>query len=197
MNFYKPFVKLLGPLFTRWWCFWSNVRFKKAIRTDKTLLREEDKVSTIKDIRKLAVTLYQKFEWTADGIDELWDAVTPPPQNYSNYIAAEELKDDCDGFHSVMHYCLSMSGIECYLLSVNAWGLGHCVLLFKYRNKWYVNDYMGVYGPHDTAAQAIQEYNKTFVEDYQPKSEVWYNALVAYDYDLGKFKVEKSIKIKE
>lgn len=194
-SLFTKIYKFFAPISTPWWCFWSNIRFRNTIRKDTTLLREEDRVSTIKEIRALASRVYKKFTWTADGADQLWDAITPPSQNYSNYINTPEVRDDCDGFHSIMYYCLSLSGIECYLLSVIARGGSHCVLLFKYKNKWYVNDYSSVHGPYGSAEEAIKNYNKIFEILYKPLTSVLYNGLIKYDYETGKLTPYRGIKI--
>jgi hypothetical protein len=78
--------------------------------------------------------LYAKFDYTKDGIDQLGDSITPPPQNYAHYLQ-DTVKDDCDGFHSLMYHCVKKSGIECYLLSVVSNDGGHCVLVFNVNGK--------------------------------------------------------------
>ena len=156
------------------------------IRTDTTLLLDEDKILNLNDIKRLSLKTYRRFEWTEDGPDVLWDAITPPPQAYQ-YYAEGLLKEDCDGFHALMHYCLSMNGIKCYLLTATALGGSHCILLFYYQNKWYIDDYYNVYGPHDTIQEAVDAYNIIFADHYNTDSEVFSNEYVEYDYKKGKF----------
>ena len=194
-NFLVKVHRLVYKLFARhWWPFWSNIRFKKAIRYDRTL-EKEDIVMNLTDIRSQVKKLYNKFTWTRDGIDQLGDAITPPPQNYYQYLSGE-LRDDCDGFHSLVYHCLYNSGFECYLLSVIALGGGHCVLLFKSKNdKWYVNDYNDIYGGFDTAAEVVEHYNKIYEINYKPKSEVVANDIFSYDYNKGKFSLDKIKKL--
>lgn len=179
----------------RWWVFWSNFRFRKAVRENIEIL-EEDKARTISEIKSLVKKLYKKFTWTKDGIDQLGDAVTPPPQNYKHYLNGE-LKDDCDGFHSLVYHCLHNSGIECYLLSVIALNSGHCVLLMKLNNKWRVIDYTDVYNGYDTPQEAIESYNKEYVALYtKAESEVYANSLTRYNYEIGKFKLVDAEELK-
>ena len=189
-------TKLYGFLYMKvaryWWVFWSNIRFKKAIRHNVPI-HLEDTVSDLAGARTLVKKLYKKFTWTADGIDQLGDAITPPPQNYQHYLEGE-LKDDCDGFHSLVYHCLYNSGFTCYLLSVIALGGSHCVLLFKSKNnKWYVNDYTRIYDGCDTPIDAINDYNKIFVTRYTVKSNVVANDVIIYDYNKKKLKL-KNIK---
>lgn len=178
-----------------WWPIWSNVRWSKYATKD-TFVREEDKVKTLTDIKNLVVRLYEKFEWTKDGVDELFDSICPPPYNYKRYCDGL-LKDDCDGFHSLVYHCLKNSGIECYLLSTCAIGSGHCVLIFKYRNKWYVNDYRTVYAGYETAQEAVAAYNIEYVKKYSgAKSDVLFNSTVSYNYNTAKFSAGKVANLK-
>ena len=122
-------LKTFSPLANEfWWPIWSNIRWRKAIKDCEIL--EEDKVNTVTEIRRLAKKLYAKFEYTKDGVDQLGDAITPPAQNYSYYLTGS-VKDDCDGFHSLVYHCVSKSNIRCYLLSVVSNEGGHCVFLFN------------------------------------------------------------------
>lgn len=186
--------KYFGPLFTYLWCLWSNIRFKNVERFDTKLL-EIDRVASLNDIKTLVKRLYSCFIWTADGIDQLGDAVTPPPQNYKTYMN-RPLKDDCDGFHSLVYHCLYNSGIECYLLAVNPakMGQGHCVLVFKLNDRWYVNDYSKVYNGFTNLKDAIKNYNESYPIRYNTEKVV-YNGLIKYSYDSGKFSLQNIDKL--
>lgn len=184
----KIFINLIGKICMIWWSCWSTIRFKDCIRHDKEI-EDEDRVYTLEDIKALVKKFRLKFEWTADGADQLWDAITPPPQNYFHYKQGI-LKDDCDGFHSLVYHCLYNSGIKCYLMSVNAINGGHCVLLFQLDGKWYVDDYGYVYPGFDTYQEAITNYNKEYQKDYKTKP-VLFNGFITYDYEDGKFHVGK------
>lgn len=179
-------IKLIGNIIINWWCWWSNYRFRGTRRLDK-YVQDCDKVSDLNSIKQLVKRLFAKFEWTADGIDQLGDAVTPPPENYNKYLNAP-LRDDCDGFHSLVYHCLKNSGIECYLMTVNPLrGGGHCVLIFNLWGKWYVNDYNQVYMGHVNPQDSVNDYNKMYTLYYKT-GEVVYNGFVSYDYTEGKFR---------
>ena len=194
MSYKAKLIKKFAPLSMIWWCFWSSIRFRKAIRDDIPL-KEEDKVKTLKDIKFLVNRLYSKFTYTKDGVDQLGDAITPPPQNYQYYLNGE-LKDDCDGFHSLVYHCLHGSGIECYLLTVTAEGAGHCILLFKLNNKWYTIDYTSVSKGYDTAEIAVQSYNEIFPVKYKAKSLVLFNGLVGFNYNTKCFYLSSTDMLK-
>lgn len=180
---YKVFGKPLSDL---WWINWSNFHWRKSIRHNIGIC-DEDNVETLEDIVALVKKLYQHFTWTADGIVELFDSMTPPPQNYQNYLDGH-LYDDCDGFHALVYHCLYNSGFTCYLLSAVAVGSGHCILLFKDKEGlWHVNDYTRVYQGFKTPQEAITDYNETFRVRYKTKTEVCFNGLVSYNYEKGKF----------
>lgn len=170
---------------TKWWTFWSNIRFRKSVRHSVDLM-EEDKVSTVQDIKSLSRRIYKKFRYTEDGADQLWDAITPPPQNYLHYIE-NIVEDDCDGFHSTMYHCLSNSGIECYLLSITGIGSGHCLLIFKLNDLWHAIDYNTVYRGYDSIMESIDVYKTEYRSKYNYNKDFLYCALVKYDYSKGKF----------
>lgn len=178
--------KYFGDLFTLIWCWWSNIRFKKSERFNTSIL-DIDKVSNLNEIKNLVKKLYNSFIWTADDITQLGDAVTPPPETYKQYLE-HPLKDDCDGFHSLVYHCLYCSNIECYLLTVNPakMGDGHCILVFKLNDRWHINDYNIIYNGFSTIEDAIKNYNEKYPSIYKTK-EVVYNGLVKYDYKEGKF----------
>lgn len=179
------FFKVIGNACISWWCFWSNIRFKKAIRKNIALLDEDKQIKSIIDITKIVDNVYKKFKWTSDGIDQLFDAITPPPQNYQHYVDGL-LKDDCDGFHSSVYHILHNNNLLCCLLTTNAINGGHCVLLFKFENKWYINDYKRIYGGNIDIEKTIKDYNEIYQKLYKSKK-VLYNGLVRYDYEKGKF----------
>lgn len=188
------FWKIVKDIAMLWWSFWSNIRFKDSIRNNINI-KDEDKVKNLSDIKKLVQKLYKKFKWTKDGIDQLGDAITPPPQNYQHYLDGI-LKDDCDGFHSLVYHCLFNSDIKCYLLTANPVKGGHCVLLFNLNKKWHVNDYTRVYGGYDTPEEAISTYNIEYQNRYK-KKEVVLNGIIEYNYTTGKFYPTSLEKIKK
>ena len=177
-------IKFFGDIVTSIWCHWSNIRFKQAERFS-TFIQEADLINYFVDIRAIAKMAYENFEWTADGIDQLGDAIVPPPCAY-NQIIKGKFKDDCDGFHAAMLHILLINHIESYLLTANAIGGGHCILIFKYNDKWYILDYTRIYGPGTTAKEVIDIYNKEYPVRYKTK-EVIYNGIVKYDYTTGKY----------
>lgn len=182
----RNIVKTFAPFANEiWWPNWSNIRWCKAAKSCE--LQEEDKVKNVTEIRALVDKLYDKFTWTADDITELGDSITPPAQTYIEYLNGE-LKDDCDGFHSLVFHCLKNSGFECYLMTCIVENGGHCVLVFKHKDKWYVNDYDKVYTGHTTLQEAVEDYNSIYLKKYHANlSEVLYNGFIIYDYEKTKF----------
>lgn len=178
-----------------WWPFWSNLRWKKE-RELNVPVEEVHLVQYLTEIKTLVKVLYNNFSWTADGADQLGDSICPPAYNYKRWQEGV-LKDDCDGFHSLVYHCLTASNIECYLLSVTHLRGGHCVLLFKHKNKWYVNDYSRIHSGFATAAEAIADYNAAYINTYERgKKKYLYNALVSFDYVAHKFKTVKLKNLK-
>lgn len=189
MNKFNQFFINIGcNIAMHWWCFWSNIRYCRALRMNSGT-KDCDKASTLRDIETLVKKLYLNFQYTKDGPKELYDAICPPPQNYFYYTAGV-VKDDCDGFHSLSYHCLYNSKIDCYLLSVVSFKSSHCVLLFTLNDKWYINDYTRILCESNSAEETIKKYNAYYTDHYQA-SEVVYNATIKYDYNKCKFKVVK------
>ena len=179
------FWKIISDISTLWWCFWSNIRFHKYIRKNIDIKEKYKNINSIEDILKIINELYSKFVYTKDGIDELYDAITPPPQNYQHYLDGE-LKDDCDGFHSLVYHILYNNKINCCLLTTTALNSAHCILLFKFNNLWYINDYKKIYGGFEDVKETILKYNEIYQNIYKSKP-VLFNALVKYNYNKGRF----------
>lgn len=188
----KSFFKFFNHLTMYWWVAWSNFRFRDSIRTDLSLITKEDSaISNWGEVYQLLLRLYHKYTWTKDGVDQLWDAITPPPQNYSNYLSGGVF-DDCDGFHSLVHYALSCNGIESYLLAVTTLDGGHCTLLVHLDGRWCVVDYTSVSPAFDTPEQAVANYAENYPKKYGHKYPTMFCGLVSYDYTSGKFYYEGS-----
>ena len=181
------FKGFLCDLWHRVWSVpWSNFRFRHVERHNVGI-EPEDVVTSRTAIINLAKRMFKKFKYTEDGIDQLWDAICPPPYAYSVMNSKGELRDDCDGFHSLMYHCMVRNGMEAYLLLVIAKGAGHCVLTFRFHDIWYVLDYDSLYTGYKTLHEAVESYNASFVQVYKTKSKVYYNGFLKYNYNKGKF----------
>lgn len=190
----KWLFKLFAPFANNvWWPLWSNFRWRKALKQCE--VKSEDIVDNLVKIKVLVKKLYSKFKWVADDLRDLGDSITPPAQNYSDYLNGL-LEDDCDGFHSLVYHCLQASGVRSYLMSVVTDDMSHCVLVFNYKNKWYVNDYNKVYEGYATLKEAVEAYNISYLDCYcKDGSEVLYNAFIEFNYTTEKFKaVTKELK---
>ena len=184
----NKFLNFFCWIAMKWWCFWSGIRFRKMDRFSKDI-NEEDKVSTIDDIQNVINKINSKFEYTKDDITMLFDAILPPRESYKRYTEGK-LKEDCDGFHSAVYHVLQSCNIESYLMAVNAKGFGHCVLVFNLDKMWHVLDYTTIHDGYLNLETSIFTYNKQVPIHYGIKNEVFYNALISYNYEKGKFKYE-------
>ena len=182
---FNKIVKFIGDIAMLWWTSWSNFRYRKTVKF-YDVIAEEDKANSLAAIKLIARNIYKKFKYKNDTRADLYDAIVPPTQNYINYTNGI-VEDDCDGFHSTLYYCLAKSDIECYLLTANTLGSGHCILLFSYKNEWYIDDYTTLYGGYAHAEVAIESYNKTYEKKYDGK--VIYNGLVKYNFTTGNWEV--------
>ena len=65
-------------------------------------------------------------------------------------------------------------------------------LVFNYKDKWYVNDYNKVHNGFATLKEAVEDYNKIYINSYcKDGSEVVYNGFIEYNHTTGKFKSVK------
>ena len=185
------FLSKVYPLLHCWWILWSNHRWKDVERHNMIIDDKVDEwilkpLNSISDIKAMTCQAYKRFEWTRDGVDQLFDSMCPPPYNYVRYKTGV-LKDDCDGYHALMYQILHANNIECYLMSVVDWQWGHCILLFKFENNWYTMDYTTIRKPFATAEEAIKDYD----DDYAQRCRRKYldtNGFVEYDYEKGIWK---------
>ena len=185
-NFFLKICAAVAYVATRfWWIHWSNFRWRKALRQACETL-SEDKAITTNEVKDLAAKLMTRFVWTRDSWDQLFDSILPPPQAYKTYLHGK-LTDDCDGFHSLLYHCLKQSGRECYLMTVNALGAGHCIILLHNSGAWHIIDYKHVYDGCDTAQEAAQKYLDIFQELYNSRSKAFFHSYAAFDYVRGKF----------
>lgn len=170
------------------WIVWSNVHYRnlKGTEMHSTKVDDEDKVKTLSDVEKLTKRLYRYFEYTKDGAELLFDAILPPCEAYKKYKEGK-LKDDCDGFHSLVYHCLKQSGFRTYLLTAQTKKTGHCVTVFRYEGLWYVVDYNNIYGSCRRLEPSIGEFNTYFETNYVNGDKVVINELYEYDYTKGKF----------
>lgn len=175
-----------------WWIPWSNFRFRKEERHSIEVWKCHS-ITTMNDILKIAREMYKNFEYTNDGADQLWDAVCPPPYAYIKITASGKLKEDCDGFHSLMYHILSCNNIPCYLTIVYAKKAGHCVLFFKYNEEWCILDYTSLF-IGTSLEDVLNHYNKSFVTKYSAKSDVLFNCFLGYNYKKGKYYMAKPEK---
>lgn len=171
------------------WLFWSNIHYRhtKGVDLHSTAIDEEDKVETLDDIYHLASKLNRHFDYKDDGVELLWDAIIPPSEAYKQYKNGL-LKDDCDGFHSLVYHCLKQSGFTVYELCAQTKREGHCVAIFLYRGLWYVIDYTSVWGSYSRLEPSIEEFNTYFSRNYVNGDKVVNNEVLDYDYEKGKWK---------
>lgn len=169
------------------WVWWSNHYYKKhGAELHSTEIDPKDNVKDLQYVRWMVERLYKTFEYTKDSAELLGDAIIPPCEAYKKYKEGK-LKDDCDGFHSLVYHCLKQSGFKTYLLTANTGKNGHCVTTFRYMGLWYVVDYNEIYGSCRRLEPSVQEFNDYYSKKYCNNKKVIYNALLEYDYEQGKF----------
>lgn len=192
-------VEKLYPVIHWWWITWSNFRWRNVERLNPNIddechgysLRGLD--SWLK-ISELSEKVYKNFKWTADGFDQLFDSMCPPPYNYERYKTGT-LKDDCDGFHTLMYQILHANGIECYLMAVIDKQWSHCILILKFNNQWFTLDYDSLSKGFDHAEDCIKSYNASYAKRCG-REKLETNGFVEYDYTNGKWINKKKETLK-
>ena len=182
-------MKLLIHIRNFFWIIWSNFYYKsKKAELHSTQIDSKDRVKNINEIDHLVKKLYRYFNYTKDSIELLGDAIIPPCEAYKQYKEGL-LKDDCDGFHSLVYHCLIQSGLRAYLLTAQTNKSGHCVTIFKFEGLWYVVDYNTIYGSCRKLEPSIEEFNTYYESNYLRGDKVIINDLYEYNYTKGKFKL--------
>lgn len=156
--------KIYRPFYI-WWCnyYWKHCR-ETQTECKLRICDVKHKDESISDyIKKMAARLMEKFEYTSDGEDQLYDSMPPPAEAYSQFINGE-LADDCDGFAAAMYHIAQMSGIDSKIVSVLSTKnkYGHAVMMFYDGRKWKINDYKTVYSL-DVAKDVYQDLAKEYM----------------------------------
>ena len=71
-------------------------------------------INKLKEIQK---KLYNRFTYSYDGIDELFDCMRKPAQCYLD-SCKNNWEDDCDGFHAALYHIYYKNGYDPYLLTM-------------------------------------------------------------------------------
>jgi len=142
---------------------WLKIRIKLSNRyvnlhKDVLDIVVDDKCKNITEVRAFCKKLYENFTWTQDSATYLFDYMRSPAQCYRDFIVNGHLYDDCDGFHAAVYQAVK-DNFECYLITCMTLPLdqSHTMLIFKYRNSWYLVDYKTVKIAGNNIEQVVSE----------------------------------------
>lgn len=172
-------VKCLAELWLKLRVKWSNYRNKDNIVN----LDVEEKVDLAYSLAALASAWYNNFEYTYDGIRDLFDSMKFPAECYYR-IKTSIFKDDCDGFHAALYHVAKQNKLQAYLLTyINTTLIkSHTVVLIKQLNKYWLLDYTTMLSD-DTLEKVLDKALKRRHVEL-----LTYN-LVGYNYETGKYEV--------
>lgn len=183
--------------FCKLWCdylkpFWSRIRWcrKRKIESEEVT---EKVTHTRTSVRSMCQEVYSRFEWTMDDFSQLFDSLRPCGYLYNWYkdsTREEPLKDDCDGYHSLIYHILKANGFDCCIFSIvtNPMKHSHTMTLYKYNGAYYLVNYTSVKGYFNCTIQDIvDDYNKS----HGFKKEHYWNTQ-RYDYEKKKFVNERN-----
>lgn len=181
-------IKLIAMFWCNVWRnFWSWIRWHKYTKIESMPVPEVND----KNLRTTLFRRYSRYQWTADGIDELGDSFRPPQYNFNESekavmdSSAGPLRGDCDDYHSMVYHILKNNGYNVALITVvtKPFTKSHTMTVIRDVNEstreisYRVIDYTAVKGPFST----LQE----FVDQYSLPVRYW--CLQAYNYDKGKY----------
>lgn len=179
--FFKLWLNKIKP-------FWSKIRWKSKLSVKSNMCYEQ--LDTIDDVKSMCKDVYNTFEWTQDGLDELFDSYRPVEYLYTEYIKNKgtnnKFKDDCDGFHSVIYHILVHNGYDAGLITIitNPLLKSHTMAIFKDRYCYYLVDYNELMKFSDSCSiqDIVDSYNRA--NSYKPE---YYWNIQQYDYDTCTF----------
>jgi len=134
---------------------------------------------TIPTIKNIAYKLYNRFQYTNDHWDRLYDSIDTPISCVIRAFEHPPLKDDCDGFHSALYWFVSQT-FNTRLLTVvtNDIRSSHSLLICQYKKQYFYVDYTYISDFFDTINDAVLHLNNRL---YKPK-----NLYIMY-YELSQF----------
>lgn len=189
---------MISRFFCKLWCdylkpFWSKIRWcgkRKIVGKEVT----EKVTNTLTSVRTMCNEVYRRFEWTMDDFSQLFDSLRPCEYLYNWYQESnydDPLKDDCDGYHSIIYHILQANGFDCCIITIvtNPISKSHTMTMYKYNGCYYLVDYTSVkkYAAGTTVQQVVDDYN----ERRGYKKEHYWNTQ-RYDYKKKAFYNERN-----
>lgn len=183
--------------FSKLWCdylrpFWSKIRWcgKRKIAGKEVT---EKVTNTLTSVRNMCNEVYRRFEWTMDGFTQLFDSLRPCEYLYNWYQEAnydDPIKDDCDGYHSIIYHILQANGFDCCIITIITSPItkSHAMTLYKYNGDTYLVNYTSVKKyTNCTVQDIVNDYNK----GNGFKKEYYWNTQ-RYDYKKKAFYNERN-----
>lgn len=156
--------------FCKLWCdylkpFWSSIRWWSERKIEGKEVTEKV-TNALTSVRSMCREVYSKFDWTMDDISQFFDSLRPCEYLYNWYkdsTREEPLKDDCDGYHSLIYHILKSNGFDCciFTIATNPIKNSHTMTLYKYNDAYYLINYTSIRKYSNCTIQDIvDDYNK-------------------------------------
>lgn len=166
--------------------FWSLIRWngKRKIDSEEVIeVNDNNLKTTLADI-------YSHYTWTMDDISQLGDSLRPAPYLYNWYLTAkasttnEKVKDDCDGYHTIVYHILKNNGYNVALITVATKPItkSHTMTVIKDTNDDGTVSYRVIDYKNIKSYASLEE----FVVNYTYTVRVW--SLDVYNYEARRFK---------
>ena len=174
-------IKFVSNLWLKLRVYWSNFRNKNNLKDCEV----KEHFYTPYALSTFVGRIYSNFEYTYDGITDLFDSMKFPAECYHR-ISTSIFKDDCDGFHAAVYHMAAKNDFQTCLLTYVTSDIisSHTVTLIKYLNKYWIIDYNQLLSAN-TLEQVLKQ-----VLDRRKSKLLCYN-LVKYNYSTFKYEIMK------
>lgn len=159
--------------------FYTRFYYSKFFnKNDITKYRSGIRIISIDRLEIVLKNLYKNnFVYKKDYIDELHT----PAQCCKDLIEGK-LYDDCDGWCAAIYHILHENEIECWINTTIYKNAGHCFIVFKYDNKYYILDYINISGPFNSIKQV-----DNYIKNVKYKNRYSTHIYTIYDYNKNKY----------
>ena len=170
---------------------WSKFRWRNYL--DEEPYPVEEKITSLDEAKEVFRSVYRCFDWTMDGVDELFDTYMPVEHIYNQYRDSKSnntlFLGDCDDYASVAYHILHENGYDVASITIatNPASDSHTMVIYRDTDDCLVLINYSVLRKYDkdkTVQDVIDDYNRIY--KYKPE---YYWTLHKYDYDKHEYYV--------
>lgn len=153
----------------------------------------EEKIASLDKAKEVFRGVYRCFDWTMDGVDELFDTYMPVEHMYKQYRDSKAnntlFLGDCDDYASVAYHILHENGynVASITIATNPASDSHTMVIYRDTDDCLVLVNYSILRKYDkdkTVQDVVDDYNRIY--KYKPE---YYWTLHKYDYDKHEYYV--------